>query len=394
MEETLQDKELPSAPKPAKTEWETMLRQHEFVLERRGRYIKASLLCPHLVLSTSVVRGGMQTGLCYLVNHQSCEGKDHREIHELHKSLGLEGYHRLVCGDLAIDPEETAAMGTAANMNYASMMVREDEDVKVTAVVTAGVQGNAACAGDPANWRERAGGSWEKVNPNSGTINTMLFINKPVTEGALARAAITMVEAKSAALTRLAIGSLYSAELATGTGTDQFCIAVPSAGDYAFTSTSPHVKLGELIGTAVRDATMEALRWQNGLEPSHTRSIFHALGRFGLTEPVLYELIAAHLSERAFELLKLNHKSVFYEPLASAAAYAMATVLDRVRHGTVPESVAREAMRHQGACVAVALSAKPDQWLTFRNDLPEPEIVRPLPFIAAAIAAGWALKWT
>jgi adenosylcobinamide amidohydrolase len=168
-------------------------------------------------------------------------------------------------------------MGTAANMNYLAIKEEADHSVAVTALVTAGVQGNAACAGDPANWRERDG-KWEKVSPYQGTINTILLISRPLTPAALARAVVTMTEAKSAALVRLAVGSLYSADLATGTGTDQFCLAAPLAGEQPFTSTSPHVKLGEMIGVAVRDATLEALRWQNGLELSYTRSIFHALG--------------------------------------------------------------------------------------------------------------------
>lgn len=54
------------------------------------------------------------------------------------------------------------------------------------------------------------------------------------------------------------------------------------------------MKLGELIGLAVRDATIEALRWQNGLEASDTRGVFHALGRYGLKEATFFEDIAWH----------------------------------------------------------------------------------------------------
>ena len=90
-----------------------------------------------------------------------------------------------------------------------------------------------------------------------------------------------MTEAKSAALQRLAVPSCYSPDLATGTGTDQFCVAAPIEGGVPLTSASPHMKVGELIGLCVRRATLEALRWQNGLEPSFTRGVFHALGRHG-----------------------------------------------------------------------------------------------------------------
>ena len=39
-----------------------------------------------------------------------------------------------------------------------------------------------------------------------------------------------MTEGKSAALQRLAVPSCYSPDLATGTGTDQYCVAAPVDG--------------------------------------------------------------------------------------------------------------------------------------------------------------------
>src|SRR5579871_728497 len=175
----------------------------EFRLVRSGRFLVAELLVPHRVLSTSPKNGGQREGLRYLVNHQSCEGTDHRERHA--EITGGEAYHDSSCGEIEIDPAVSASMQTAANMNYAAVMAASDLDVTVTAVVTAGVHGNAACAGDPASYRETESG-WEKVlhdAPVVGTINTMLLINHALTEGALARAVITMTEAKSAALQRL-----------------------------------------------------------------------------------------------------------------------------------------------------------------------------------------------
>ncbi len=372
--------------------WESLKTTKTFEIARCARYIKATLLVPHLVLSTSTKNGGQQRNLRVLVNHQSCEGKDHGERQRLIKELGLERYHDRVCDEMEIDAATAAVMGTAANMNYASIVSLTDRDLAVTAVVTAGVQGNACCAGEPAGWREE-GGTWLPINPLAGTINTMVLINRELCEGALARAAITMTEAKSAALTRLAVGSLYSHDMATGTGTDQYCIGAACTGEAPLTSTSPHVLLGELIGRTVRDATLEALRWQNGMEPSYTRGVFHALGRFGLRETSVYERLADHLDEQTLEMLRQNAKSVFYEPMVSAAAYAFAAVIDRVRYQTLPPSIAKEALRHQGACLAVALAAKPDRWSEFRNALPEPQVEDPTALVLAAIALGWKSKW-
>jgi hypothetical protein len=220
-----------------------------------------------------------------------------------------------------------------------------------------------------------------------------LLVNHSLAEGALVRAVVTMTEAKTAALHELAIGSLYSKNLATGTGTDQFCVAAPLDAGKPLTSTSPHSKLGELIGAAVRDATLEALRWQNGLEPSMTRSLFHALKRYGVDESHFTVSLAGRLTERELELLKKNINSVLYEPKVAGAAYAIAAVLDRIRFGTLPSSSARDIFRQQVATLAANLSAKPDSWLQFYAELADADPDQPAPAIASAIALGWSSKW-
>jgi adenosylcobinamide amidohydrolase len=361
--------------------WEDLRAGSHYTLRRSGRYIVAELAGEHVVLSTSA-----RNGNCYLANHQSCEGTAHLARHDAIKDLGQEGYHDAVCAEMGLRPEDVALMGTAANMNYAAISTEEDRGVEVTAVVTAGVHGNAACAGDPAAWREGEAG-WEKVG---GTINTMVLINRPMTGAAMARAVMTMTEGKSAALQRLAVPSLYSSDLATGTGTDQFAIAAPAEGAFRLTSASPHVKLGEMIGMSVRDATLEALRWQNGMEPSYTRSIFTALGRYGLRQETFFSDIAGMLSAADLELMKKNSNPVFYEPMVAAGAYAFAAVMDRVRYQVLPESVRQEALRQQAASIAVGLSAKGHLWDWFRGEIREAEPVR---MVLRGIALGWSAKW-
>jgi adenosylcobinamide amidohydrolase len=282
-------------------------------------------------------------------------------------------------------------MGTAANMNYAAVQEEADEGLSVTAVVTAGVEGNATAPGEPAAWRETDAGI-EKVPAYAGTINTMLLINQPLTPATLARVVVTMTEGKSAALQRLAVPSKRHIDLATGTGTDQYCVAAPSAGGKPLTSASPHMKFGELIGLATRKATMEALRWQNGLEASYTRGLFHALGRYGVREVTIFDDLASILSEADLELLRKNAKAAFYEPLVGAAAHALATTADRVRYGTVPDAVAADALVQQAASLAANLAAQAHRWAEFRTALrPHAGDVRVLTL--HAIALGWSEKW-
>jgi len=373
-------------------QWEVLSTRPSAVIRRAGRFLVVDLQTPHRVVSTSVRNGGQTEHLRHLINHQSCEGTGHEARSKAIIDRGLDGYHDAVCAEVGVEPTETAVMGTAANMNYAAVAVERDEDVNVTAVVTAGVHTNATCAGDPAGWRETRDGI-VKVPIVAGTINTILLIDQPVTPPALARLVVTMTEGKSAALQRLAVPSCYSHDLATGTGTDQFCVATPLSDGMPLTSASPHMKFGEIVGLAVRGATLEALRWQNGLEPSYTRGLFHALGRYGLKEQTVFDDLAGLLDPTDLELLRKNSKAAFYEPLVGAAAHALATVLDRVRHQTLPASVLPDAIIQQAATLAASLAAKPHRWAEFRARLHTNGQFEPKPLVLAAIALGWSEKW-
>lgn len=372
-------------------QWEVLLERETAVIRRAGRFIVVDLQVPHRALSTSVKNGGQTEHLRHLINHQSCEGKGHAERSRLIREQGQEAYHDAICAEIAVPPDESATMGTAANMSYAALVSERDEALEVTAVVTAGVQTNATCAGDPASWRETPDGI-VGIAATAGTINTILLVNQPVAPAALSRLVVTITEGKSAALQRLAVPSCYSPDLATGTGTDQFCLAAPLHG-VPLTSASPHVKLGEISGLAVRRATVEALRWQNGLEPSYTRSLFHALGRYGVIEQTIFEDLAGLLDPTDRELLRQNSKAAFYEPLVGAAAHALATVLDRVRHQTLPASVLPDAIVQQAATLAASLAAQPHRWAEFRTRLHQSGQFEPKPLVLAAIALGWTEKW-
>ena len=386
---------------------ETLRRCERFVARRSGRFLLVELLAPHRVLSTSAECGGERDDVAFLANHQSCEATGDAARYKRIAELGQEEYHREVCAELGVPPERTALLGTAANMAYAVHRPAEFEDLRVDAFVTAGIAGNATRAGDPAHWLETPDGRWRRVAsaaaggpaeaaaaPPEGTINTILLLSCPLTPAAQARAVVTLTEAKSAALAELAAPSRQSPAIATGTGTDQFCLAAPLDSQRTpRTATGPHAKLGELIGRAVLDGVKEALRWQNGLEPAVTRGLFHALGRFGLTEQRALERLAELLPAERYALLDRNRNAAFYEPGVAAAAYAFAAVLDRTAYGTLPAGMAAEALRQQAACLACAISARPGDWPAFRaalQDAPD----EPVELALRALAAGWDAKWT
>lgn len=385
---------------------------------RRGRHVVAHLHQPAKVLSTCHVNGGLRRDITHLVNHQSCEPVKHQERFAFITGLGQTGYQRHVCEELGIEPATSAIMGTAAAMQYLGISTHTWDDLSVTAIVTAGVTGNAGSAGDAALYDEKDG-AWVRTTPapeatapgkepgtHGGTINTLLLFSSPLSDSAIARAAMTMTEAKTSALLALAIGSLGSWRLATGTGTDQYAIACPSGGSSERTWTGKHTKAGELVGLAVREATLEALRWQNGLEPSYTRSVLHALGRFGMTEAWLKNSLEQRMSVEGATLLKHNWNPVVYEPQLAAGAYAFAAVLDRILNGTIGASSARESLLHQAALIAVGLSTRPEEFGRFRSELisylpglsadefqPKALINASMGLVAEAIARGWQAKW-
>lgn len=382
----------------------------DFALSRSGRFLSASLKKPHLVLSTSQVNGGEQKHLRYLLNHQGCEGKGHLGRHHDLAVASKEDYHREVCAEAGLPPGETALMGTAANMQNAAVATRRYEEVGVWAVVTAGVQGNAGRAGDEARWHEGTE-AWKPVHALPGTINTLLLFDWPLTPGALARAVATLTEAKSAVLQELAIWSRTSHLLATGTGTDQYCLAAPlDDARKAKTWTGKHGKLGEILARAVMAATREALLWQNGLEPSRTRSLSHALERFGCGESALRDAVAARLEPKDRQLLLDNFLGALHEPQAAACAYALAAVTDRISFGVLPGAAAAEMLVNQAALMAASLAARPGDFPAFRaalardagaealaaaaaceNGTGRPDL---LPLVSRALALGWSAKWS
>jgi adenosylcobinamide amidohydrolase len=358
---------------------------------RDGRYFVVELKTPHRVVSTSAVTGGQSDTVKFLVNHQSMEAAGDIVRHDTIVRLSEEEYHAMVAKALDLRPSQMAMMGTAANINYMAHVTREFRDLRVDAFVTAGVEGNATRAGDPASWHE-TNGKVEYV-PYHGTINTIVVINRPLTAGAEARVIMVMSEAKAAALTELAVPSRVTPTIATGTGTDQFIIAAPlDATMTPLRGSGSHTKIGELVGDAVRTATLEALRWQNGLERSYTRSITRALGRFGLTEEELQKRLQQALPPDSYDLLVKNTLTVTMEPRVSAAAYAYAAVLDRLQYGTLSSELSADMLRDQAATVAVSLSSKAARWNDFRTQIGAAENDRLAPFVQG-LALGWRARW-
>ena len=380
------------------------LKTYDGVLElhRSSKKIFAKFLSPHRVISTCRVNGGLKEDIEVMLNHQSCEPCNHMGNHTKRITREPEAYLEGLCRPEGINWKHCACLGTAANMNYAAICQEQFLDLWVLVVATGGVEANAGRAGDPANYYEKNGACAHVDGidniPGPGTINIMIFINKTLSCGSMARAIITATEAKTAALQELAVNSRYSANLATGTGTDQIGIASKLTDEPELTSAGKHTKLGELIGKAVKKAVFKTLGLQNGLTPQSQRSVKIHIERFGVDREKMVKCICSHLDDDFARLARDNFDSINRDPMVVAAVTALVHLRDKAAWGILPETCMKEIFSNFGAQIAMAVSGRTGQIETYRRKLSQNisdiNDKAMLALIFQALAMGFEEKWT
>ncbi len=150
---------------------------------------------------------------------------------------------------LDVPVERAVAMMTAVHLPTRAIGVKTVGDIPMFAIVTAGV-GNAV---------DITTGDVEDIRYQAGTINTMIFIDACLTDGAMLNAIMSATEAKTKLLADLEIKDSASGSIATGTSTD--CIAIACTGrgpvlPYAGSATT----IGRGIGQLVYETTDQALK--------------------------------------------------------------------------------------------------------------------------------------
>lgn len=212
------------------------------------------------VLSTT---DGMVDALA-VVNHAAHPGlwmsvcSSLKTEHEVGGIVYLRAIRERIAGRLGIPASAIAQTGTAADMDNLAVVTKVFSPFTVTALVTAGAKTNALRTGVD------EGAYVEGEEQPKGTVNILLLTDARLTDSALARAIITVTEAKTAAFQDLRVPSSYTKGIqATGTGTDSIIVVSGKAGPVV-TQTGGHSKMGELIGKAVYEAVLIALEKQNG----------------------------------------------------------------------------------------------------------------------------------
>ncbi len=107
-------------------------------------------------------------------------------------------------------------------------------------------------------------GSRRMHGPHAGTINTLVHVSVPLTDGAMVEAISIIAEARTAAIVESQRGEQGTA--ITGTGTDCIVVAAPCRGA-PLDCAGLHTAVGEAIGGAVYDATRTgAEQWDRDMQ--------------------------------------------------------------------------------------------------------------------------------
>ncbi|MDR1368038.1 MAG: adenosylcobinamide amidohydrolase [Candidatus Accumulibacter sp.] len=215
----------------------------------------------------------------------------------------IDRIHGKVARNLKTKRSRLATMGTAADMENLAVVIKEYAPFTVAVLVTAGAETNAVRTGVDEGIH---------IETLHGTINILLLTNAQLSDGALARAIVTVTEAKTAALEDLKVPSSYTKTVqATGTGTDNVIIFSGANGPKV-TYTGGHSRIGELIGKAAYSAVIEALGKQNGfllpgVAPYVTKNSLRKQATFESAEKWLLTLDSGDFSaawDGASELVK------------------------------------------------------------------------------------------
>lgn len=287
-------------------------------------------------LTTSWVGGGYREDLQAVFNHHVSRNK--------HSAKELEGgsvpaYLGIVSRRLGLDPQRSSGLLTAACMENAAIAMRSFRGIEVTAIVTAGIDGNGGRVGDPASYYEEDG----KFLFIPGTINTILLVGANLPPYTMTRALVTASEAKAAALQQLMAPSRYSQGIATGSGTDMSAVIADRTSPHCLTDAGKHSKLGEMIGLCVLEATTRALELESRITPLSQRDMLLRLERFGVDEAMYWKT--------ASKLEGSNHRTDFLKALREVSRTpslvgsmsAVLHIMDEISWGLQPETAGRKA---------------------------------------------------
>jgi hypothetical protein len=245
-------------------------------------------------------------------------------------------------------------------MDNLAIRTESFKDMKVTALVTAGVISNAL------RMSKDQGAYYEP-----GTINVILLANMRLSPRAMSRAVISATEAKSAALQDMDIRSSSSGAFhqATGTGTDN--VLVVEGRGPAIDLAGGHTRMGELIARAVYHGVKEAVYLQNGLVgPRH---VFQRLKERGVTLFGLISKATCDCGIKAGEMA-VGLETLLLDPRYASFVECAMSLSDDYERGLIRDL---EAFHSWGRSVAGEIAGRPVPELKdFIEEEGIPEVLR------------------
>lgn len=217
-------------------------------------------------ISSSPFRGGIQK-FDGVVNH--------RLLHYVHSEQELPGGNLENYLAHCLKPfsfSEPAALLTTARMDCFGHSISCGIEDCVEVFATAGIDKNAARAGEVPLYRESLNG----YSPLGGTINLLVFLSVTLPIGILTRSLITLTEAKSALLDELGIPSVENGLTATGTSTDGIIVIMKNNGPLR-TDVGTYSELGYLMASSAKKAIQEALYKEAGWPQAGAHSLLRQL---------------------------------------------------------------------------------------------------------------------
>lgn len=283
--------------------------------------------------------------------------------------------------------EDAVCLMTAADLTKGEIVERTGE-VHVIALVTAGVS-NATSVGD------------KFPSETIGTINTIILVDRDLTEGCMANIIISATEAKCKALSSLDVRSTSSRDSATGTSSDAILVASTGNGEalrYAGSAT----ELGRLVGECVEEAVRKAVMKHDGIIPH--RPLLSRLRERGITMDDLVEtameMYVPHpkfTRERAKKIFERHLFEIISDVNISALVMAAFRMNEDGERGLLPgvdklsfegDPVYLVADEILGISIALQIAGYYGLFEFYRFDRKKPGILRKLPpFVDDAVGA-------
>ena len=226
---------------------------------------------PRVVVSTSLYNGGYLTADAVFNQRLSFFVNSEQDL----PGGSMANYLRIVAEKRGLDSTRATGLLTNARMHCRGYSMATYNETIIEVVATAGVDGNAVRAGDAACYVEH-NGEYLSVG---GTINIIALTNVNLPPGTMAKALISITEAKTAVLQELSVVSPFTGNQATGTGTDGIILACNPASTVVCSDVGTQSKLGELFCRTVKDAVSQSLAKECNRGPQRQGAVHERMNR-------------------------------------------------------------------------------------------------------------------